>query len=87
MWIEYLQTFKLYNMPQKKGKSDDASPSGAALLPIKSDDPLESDTWYFKYVSFYASGGDLNQYEKLYKYTDWAKVFEIYTLKQACNHG
>lgn len=83
-YIEYLHSIRLYNLPPK-GKSDNIT--ALSLIPIDSRNPVEADTWYYDFISFRASGGDVPVYERLYKYTDWAETYKIYTLRLVDSYG
>ena len=83
-YIEYLHSIRLFNLPSK-GKEE--SVTALSLIPVNSSNRLEADTWYYDFVSFRAAGGDVNIYERLYKYTDWAETYKIYTLRLVDSYG
>lgn len=71
-------------MPRKRKPGE---PSAMSVLPINSSNALESDTWYYQYICYLTSDGDLDNYDKLYYKTDWSKVYNLYVLRGASQYG
>lgn len=77
----------MFNLPTNISAKEKAQPSAFELVPANSADYIESITWHHKIIAFKASGGDLTKYDELYRYTDWATVYELYILRGATNYG
>ena len=86
-WVEYLESFKVHNMPPPKASAGaDRQPSAFELVPTRSDNPLEAYIWRTKLICTIVAVSK-DDYEKLYKYVDYGEVFEAYTLFTAKKIG